>query len=77
MISHDNICYSCLTSLTTYSWQNEVSMTYLPMSHVAAHLIDIYMPLPCGGTVYFADKDCLKGKLVSVEIYFSIHKCMH
>ena len=40
-------------------------MTYLPMSHVAAHMIDGYMPLWSGGTVYFADKDCLKGKLVS------------
>ena len=71
MISHDNMCYSCLVSSTTYSWRNETSMTYLPMSHVAAHMIDIYLPLVCGGTLYFVDKDCLKGKLVSYS-HFTI-----
>ena len=42
-------------------------MSFLPMSHVAAQMMDNYLTQFCGGTVYFADKDCLKGTLVSHE----------
>ena len=44
--------------------QKEVVISYLPLSHVAAHLIDGYMTLYCGGATYCADKDALRGTLV-------------
>lgn len=44
---------------------NERIVSYLPLSHVAAQMVDIYIPLNCAGTLYFADKDALKGTLVN------------
>ena len=38
----------------------EVCISYLPLSHVAAQMLDIYMPLIYGGTCYFAQPDALK-----------------
>ncbi len=35
------------------------------MSHAAAHMIDGYMLMLRAGTVYIADKEALKGTLVS------------
>ena len=39
-------------------------ISYLPLSHVAAHLIDGYMTLYCGGATYCADRNALRGTLV-------------
>lgn len=39
-------------------------VSYLPLSHLAAHLLDIYIPWVSAGTVYFAQPDALKGSLV-------------
>ena len=42
----------------------EVVVSYLPLSHIAAQLIDMYITLLHAGTVYFAQPDALKvGKL--------------
>jgi long-chain-fatty-acid--CoA ligase ACSBG len=38
----------------------EVVVSYLPLSHIAAQLLDMYFPLCFGGTVYFAKPDALK-----------------
>ena len=38
-------------------------MSFLPLSHVAANLTDILVMLTCVGTVYFADRNALKGTL--------------
>lgn len=64
MLSHDNITFSAKTSIDGYEWFHETVMSYLPMSHVAPHLIDGYFIVQARGTIYFADKDCLKGTLV-------------
>ena len=37
-----------------------VLVSYLPLSHIAAQLLDIYVPILCGGSVYFARPDALK-----------------
>ena len=37
-----------------------VLVSYLPLSHVAAQLLDIYVPIICGATIYFAQPDALK-----------------
>ena len=80
-----------------YGWQidKEESVTYLPLSHIAGAVIDIFVPFQArkffgpkspkpflipyflsilvnndhqaGGTVWFADRDALKGSLVQVR----------
>lgn len=42
----------------------EEYISFLPLSHVAAQMADIYCPLTCSATVYFADKNALKGTLI-------------
>lgn len=39
---------------------SEVLISYLPLSHVAAQILDIFIPLMYAGTVYFAQPDALK-----------------
>lgn len=65
MLSHDNITW------TTGSLRDVVDVnssdrlvSYLPLSHVAAQLIDIHAPMLVGGCVCFAQPDALKGSLV-------------
>ena len=38
----------------------EVFVSYLPLSHVAAQILDIFIPLMFAVTVYFAQPDALK-----------------
>ena len=40
-------------------------ISFLPLSHIAAQLIDIYVPMTVGGASYFAQPDALKGSLVT------------
>ena len=35
-------------------------VSYLPLSHIASQLIDIYVPLATAGTVWFAQPDAMK-----------------
>ena len=44
--------------------KQEVGVSYLPLSHVAANLSDIWGIFLFKGTIYFADKMALKGTLV-------------
>lgn len=67
MLSHDNITFNVraiLKSLEQVAQGSEVLVSYLPLSHVAAQVIDIYAMAYAAGCVYFADKDALKGTLV-------------
>lgn len=38
----------------------EHTVSYLPLSHIAAQTTDIYLPITYGGTVHFAQPDALK-----------------
>lgn len=42
--------------------------SYLPLSHIAAQMSDIYLPLTAGASVHFAKPDALK--VLSISIYF-------
>lgn len=67
MLSHDNftfICASVKEYLTFLIEGQEVNVSYLPLSHVAAQAFDIFTMISIGATVYFADKDALKGSLI-------------
>ncbi|XP_022047181.1 long-chain-fatty-acid--CoA ligase ACSBG2-like [Acanthochromis polyacanthus] len=65
MLSHDNMTWTATTAakLVSKSGDNEVLISYLPLSHVAAQMIDIWVCMSLGGTTYFADPDALKGTL--------------
>ena len=47
---------------TTVNWGYgcEVMISYLPLSHVAAQVVDIFVPLVYGASIYFAQPDALK-----------------
>ncbi|KAG7201121.1 hypothetical protein KM043_003917 [Ampulex compressa] len=70
MLSHDNLLHDARTLAHAHSFSlcKEVVVSYLPLSHVAAQLIDLYACLCIVGTIYFADKNALKGSLVDTLI---------
>ena len=41
-------------------------VSYLPLSHIAPQLLDIYTVLTTAGTCWFAQPDALKGSLLQV-----------
>jgi long-chain-fatty-acid--CoA ligase ACSBG len=65
MLSHDNLTWSArgLCSLVSAENCTEVGISYLPLSHIAAQIVDIYGPISCAAAVYFAQPDALKGSL--------------
>uniref|UniRef100_A0A8C5HT89 long-chain-fatty-acid--CoA ligase n=1 Tax=Gouania willdenowi TaxID=441366 RepID=A0A8C5HT89_GOUWI len=67
MLSHDNLTWTARTSaaLLSNSYGVEVLVSYLPLSHIAAQMIDIWVSMSFAGTTYFAEPDALKGSLVN------------
>lgn len=68
MLNHDNLtwnAYAIGKRLTGIRYGQEVLISYLPLSHVAGQMVDIFLGLTFACTVYFADKDALKGTLVA------------
>ena len=45
------------------SLQSDHMISYLPLSHVAAQMMDIHAPLHTGLTIHFAQPDAMKGSL--------------
>ncbi|XP_076262277.1 long-chain-fatty-acid--CoA ligase ACSBG2-like isoform X2 [Rhynchophorus ferrugineus] len=67
MLSHDNLTYdaTAIFERLRLTPGEETLVSYLPLSHVAAQTVDIYLAM-CGGVaVYFADKNALKGSLIN------------
>lgn len=44
---------------------HEEVISYLPLSHVAAQILDIFIPILYAGTVYFAQPDALRVRSVA------------
>ena len=66
MISHDCITYTARylpTELLKLPRHSERMVSFLPLSHIAAQEVDIFVAIHLGGTVYFAQPDALKGTL--------------
>lgn len=66
MLSHDNLTWDA-HSIAEYLCLEpgaESIVSYLPLSHVAAQIADIYLTMTLGAKVIFGDKDALKGSLV-------------
>lgn len=66
MLSHDNLTWDAhsIAEYLNLDPGSESTVSYLPLSHVAAQIADIYLTMAVGAKVIFADKDALKGSLV-------------
>lgn len=67
MLSHDSVVYNSkmvCTHLENVQEGCERIVSYLPLSHIAAQIFDVFWTLDLGICVYFADKDALRGTLV-------------
>jgi long-chain-fatty-acid--CoA ligase ACSBG len=62
MLSHDNLTWTAKISQLQYKhgWACETIVSFLPLSHVAAQMVDIYGAISIAATVYFARPDALK-----------------
>lgn len=70
MLSQDNLIwnnkYTFGTRLDSLKYGKEVTISYLPLNHMAAQILDIYIPIIYGGLVYFADKNALKDGVIQM-----------
>lgn len=66
MLSHDNLCWTAGKAVENAAllYASEVQLSYLPLSHIAGSLTDIYGAMACAATVYFAQPDALRGSLL-------------
>ena len=72
MISHDNVTWTVANLLGNYLMATHADrlLSCLPLSHIAAQMIDIHAPMYFGGSTWFAQPDALKGTLTA-----SIKEC--
>lgn len=65
MLSHDNLIWTATVCGRQAKLVpcDDVLVSYLPLSHVAAQILDMFIPLVYGATIYFAQPDALKGSL--------------
>ena len=65
-MSHDNLTWTArIASKYLRIHENDTFLSYLPLSHSAAQMIDVWMPIAARAAVYFADRNALKGSLVN------------
>ena len=62
-INHDNVTYTAERMCDIYQLKNERVVSYLPLSHIAASMIDIFCHIYHQGTIFFAKPDALRGSL--------------
>lgn len=66
MLSHDNLFWTANIVSHLYKLnEDDHIISYLPLSHVAAMMLDIIAMLVGGNTVWFAQPDALKGSIVT------------
>lgn len=70
LLSHDNITWNIQSAKATIPAEiinpgSEVCVSYLPLAHVAGQCTDMYLGMSVAATVYFADKNALKGTLIN------------
>eukprot|EP00731_Ephydatia_muelleri_P030982 Em0022g496a len=66
MLSHDNITWTLKAIKSTFNlgFGEDHGVSYMPLSHTAGQISEVFMPLLLGGTVHFAQPDALKGTLL-------------
>lgn len=82
MITHDNLTWTVQAMLKCVPGQNlyptDCLISYLPLSHIAAQMLDMHTSLQTGLQIYFAQPDALKGSLgvtlkeVKPTIFFGV-----
>uniref|UniRef100_A0A2K5CG84 Long-chain-fatty-acid--CoA ligase ACSBG2 n=1 Tax=Aotus nancymaae TaxID=37293 RepID=A0A2K5CG84_AOTNA len=67
MLSHDNITWTAGAVAKDLKLTEKHAMvaSYLPLSHIAAQMMDIWVPIKIGALTYFAQPDALKGTLIN------------
>jgi len=56
MLSHGNLAWTSRTLLAMGGFRrDDVSVSYLPLSHIAEQMCTVHMPATTGSTVYFAE----------------------
>ncbi|CAK6951013.1 long-chain-fatty-acid--CoA ligase ACSBG1 isoform X2 [Scomber scombrus] len=70
MLSHDNITWTANHASRAGDMQpadtkQESLVSYLPLSHIAAQIYDLWTGIHWGELVYFAQPDALKGSLIT------------
>ncbi|KAI5088267.1 long-chain-fatty-acid--CoA ligase ACSBG2 isoform X1, partial [Silurus meridionalis] len=67
MLSHDNITWITSAAGSVFNLNNgeDCLLSYLPLSHVAAQVNDMWTALKFAATTYFAQPDALKGSLLT------------
>lgn len=56
MLSHTNLVWTAQAVIKTLGFSsNEISLSYLPLSHIAEQMITIHGPMAMGSLVYFAE----------------------
>jgi long-chain acyl-CoA synthetase len=56
MLSHENLAWTSKTLIAVGGARDgDVSLSYLPLSHIAEQMATIHMPATAGSTVYFAE----------------------
>ncbi|XP_037959043.1 long-chain-fatty-acid--CoA ligase heimdall-like [Teleopsis dalmanni] len=71
MLSHDAIVSSgrsLIATLDKIEQGEERLVSFLPLNHVAAQFCDVIFNMALGGCVYFADRNALKGTLITTLI---------
>jgi long-chain acyl-CoA synthetase len=76
MLSHKNLAWTAQTLVDINGRvDNDVSVSYLPLSHIAEQMCTIHMPATAGATVYFAESlDKLPENLKDVRptVFFGV-----
>src|SRR5436305_7096125 len=71
MLSHRNIianCYGAFRLLETLGLDDEVFLSFLPLSHSYEHTAGMYFPISIGAEIYFAEgADTLAANLIEVR----------
>ena len=72
MLSHDSIVFGARETSTLHEWTptEERIVSYLPLSHIAGMMFDIYYPMSQASTTCFADSNALKGTLIENLKYY-------
>lgn len=63
-ITYENICFTCSKMTQIYNLKNERIVSYLPLSHIAASMLDMFCHFYHQGQIHFAKPDALQGTLV-------------
>eukprot|EP01086_Lenisia_limosa_P003537 TRINITY_DN1810_c0_g1_i1.p1 TRINITY_DN1810_c0_g1~~TRINITY_DN1810_c0_g1_i1.p1 ORF type:complete len:641 (+),score=134.76 TRINITY_DN1810_c0_g1_i1:105-1925(+) len=67
MLTHDNMVWTAITTSSTKDFAlftSDKIVSFLPLSHIAGQIIDLWLPFNCGVQIYFADSKALQGSLV-------------